>query len=317
MISWLCLSAANHPDRSEVPLLMYARDINPDERIVDVARLLATSLRVRFGLDVVPDVLSAAIAQGEASLVVDGLDEVPSDARRQFSAAIDAFAAQHPQTSILITTRPFGGLDAELPGFERAELGTWSPALIDQYAANLGVAAGLDQPGSNDELVRVLQETGKYTTFGTPLLQQMLLGYLTTHRYGPSPDIQKLDVTSLVGSIVGGLLLDREVLRIRDTVGAERLRNVLERLAYVMQTSSSDRVTITAARARAAVASFESADLTLDSLMWAIDQYADRDVLLTRLRAEDEDVRYAFVHSLYQEYLASTYAPRTQRKAQP
>jgi hypothetical protein len=311
MVSWLCLAAANNPDRSEVPLLIYARDIDPDERFVDVGSLLTRSLRVRFGVDVVPGVLSQAITQGGASLVVDGLDEVPSDARSRFGAAIDNFATQHPHTSILITTRPFKGLDAELPGFERAELGTWSSALIDQYAANLSAAAGLEQPTSKGDLARVLQETGKYTTFGTPLLQQMLFGYLSTYRVGPSPDIRKLDVTSVVGSIIGGLLLDRELLRIRNAVGAERLRSVLERLAYVIQITSADRVTITETHARAALVSFESADLTLDALMYAIDQLASREVLLSRLRAEGEEVRYAFVHSLYQEYLASTYAPQT------
>ena len=73
-------------------------------------------LAARAGVDV--EVVSAALIEKRAVLLIDGLDEAPEAFRQQLIAAVGEFYAKHPTVRILATSRPTGA-----PGEAESSLG--------------------------------------------------------------------------------------------------------------------------------------------------------------------------------------------------
>ena len=66
------------------------------------------------------DVVTTALAEERAVLLIDGLDEAPRELRCQLTAALARFTASYPTMPVLVTSRPSGApgeIEACLPGF--------------------------------------------------------------------------------------------------------------------------------------------------------------------------------------------------------
>lgn len=109
-------------------------------------------------LEIPRDLISAALSQQRAILLVDGLDEAPEGLRNQLVAALSQFAADHPATPIIVTSRPAGApgeIEACLSGFSGFRLSNLTPAevvkFIDKWCLAAEQSARLDSTTARQE----------------------------------------------------------------------------------------------------------------------------------------------------------------------
>jgi predicted NACHT family NTPase len=90
------------------------------------------------------DVVSAAISQQRAVVLVDGLDEAPEELRKQLVAALDKFTGDHPKTPVIVTSRlagPPGEIEHCLPGFRSLRLADLAGSEVDDFIDRWCLAA--------------------------------------------------------------------------------------------------------------------------------------------------------------------------------
>jgi len=100
--------------------------------------------------------VSAALSEQRAVIFVDGLDEAPEEMREQFVAAITRFTDEHPETPVIVTSRPAGSpgeIEHGLPGFRGFRLADLTAAevydFIDKWCRAAEISA---QPNSADAI---------------------------------------------------------------------------------------------------------------------------------------------------------------------
>lgn len=69
-------------------------------------RLILASIN-RSGINVSREVFRALACKGYVTLLLDGLDEVPAESRRQCLSEIETLAEEEPRCGVLVTSRPF------------------------------------------------------------------------------------------------------------------------------------------------------------------------------------------------------------------
>jgi predicted NACHT family NTPase len=98
--------------------------------------------------------VSAALSQERAVLLVDGLDEAPEDLRKQLLAALVRFTEEHPNTPVIVTSRPAGShgeIESCLPGFQGFRPADLTDSEVDQFIDGWRLAAERSaQPNSSE-----------------------------------------------------------------------------------------------------------------------------------------------------------------------
>jgi energy-coupling factor transporter ATP-binding protein EcfA2 len=105
-------------------------------------------------LEAPPEVVSAALSQERAVLLVDGLDEAPEDLRKQLVAGLARFTEEYPNTPVIVTSRPAGShgeIESCLPGFQGFRLADLTDSEVDQFIDGWCLAAERSaQPNSSE-----------------------------------------------------------------------------------------------------------------------------------------------------------------------
>ena len=140
LISFLASRSAvgNHglewPDRA-LPFVIVVRELKDFE-------LSPTWLAKQ--LAVAPEVISVALSQERAVLLVDGLDEAPEELRRQLVGSLATFTAEHQNTPVIVTSRPAGApgeMESCLPGFDGFRLADLTDEEVDEFIDKWCLAA--------------------------------------------------------------------------------------------------------------------------------------------------------------------------------
>jgi len=95
-------------------------------------------------LEIAPDLVSAALSQERAVLLVDGLDEAPNELRQQLVAALAEFTKDHPKTPVIVTSRPAGApgeIESCLPGFQGFRLADLTNDEVSEFIDRWCLAA--------------------------------------------------------------------------------------------------------------------------------------------------------------------------------
>lgn len=303
LVHKLCLDAAEAETPDRVPLIVYARDIGRASPAGPIETFILHALRRRFDVPMPDGVLPEVLRRFAGLVIIDGLDEAGGAQRRHVTAQVADFAGRWPDIPVLVTTRPYGPIAEELPGFTVADLPAWTHDLMLRYAACLN-AVGL--PGSRvpaEEQIRRVEGLDLAEVFGTPLVQQIL----AIDAY-PERDLHPQAFGELVGThLLNSIIASREMIRLEDTLGQGQTLRLLERVAYRMQSDPAQRTAITATRVRAEVVEMlgDDAHRDADRVMNALDHAR---AFLTPQPPTAEGVkRFTFIHTLYREYLASAH----------
>lgn len=75
LVPKLCLDVANDPKPDRIPLIVYARDVQPADLGVPAETLILLSLPRRFDLPLPAGIFPEVLRRLATFLVIDGLDE--------------------------------------------------------------------------------------------------------------------------------------------------------------------------------------------------------------------------------------------------
>ena len=258
--------------------------------------LAARSVEAEWGLD--EDFFRKAIHNGDAILLLDGLDEAPDRKERAALARMfERAVADHEKCRFVVTTRPraYEGL-AVLSGFAEAQVEPFEPEAVDTFLRHW--SAGLfpkNPPGADEhrnELAAALKAKPEIRRMArNPVMLTALAAlYWNDKRL---PDQRAL----LYESILSWLLRSRETLPGR--AGEETTRERLSRLALKMQTNPKGRLTQAGRRWASEAIAGEFGGNVKEAEAFVAQEEVDSGVI-TGL---GNNVR--FWHLTFQEYLAA------------
>jgi len=255
---------------------------------------------------------------GRVLLLLDGLDEVESEARQWVLDAVAGFALTHQHTPILVTCRVYAYQepDWQLPDFEQAKLAPFDEERMDHFitawyteVARMGLLSGSEAGERAARLRDAVRRPDLRMLASNPLLLTMMA--LLHSSYGRLPQ----DRVQLYSEIVELLLarweqsrLGREALT-RARLSPRDLRFALEEVAYVVHAQEPTDE---------GVAGSSEADVAEATLRQVFQAYLDGDwtragdvIRYIRERAglllERRPKVYAFPHRTLQEYLAGCH----------
>jgi formylglycine-generating enzyme required for sulfatase activity len=274
-------------------------------------RIIAQNLTEADLSDAVPALRERL--DGEAMLLLDGLDEVDSEARQWVVDAVEDFALTHQVTPVLVTCRVYAYQESKwrLSGFEEATLAPFGEEKIDHFitawyteVARLGQMSAAEAGERARRLRDAVRRPDLRLLAPSPLLLTMMA--LLHSSWGRLP----ADRVQLYSEIVELLLarweqsrLGREALT-RAQISPRNLRFALEEVAY---------------RAHRRQAEGEGTADVAESLLRQVFQgYLEGDwnragdaIRYVRERAglllERKPRVYAFPHRTLQEYLAGCH----------
>jgi hypothetical protein len=303
-------TAADLLNASRIPLVILLRDIRPGTEATNLESLIVTTLRDRYDCELTQGALVLALERGDAFVIADGLDEVIDPALREHVLkAVNDFAARYSQVPMLITTRPFAVADDALPGFMVAGLMPWNSAQAWAYLEKQAMARSMPVPA---DLMGWLDGQPNSNVIGTPLGLQMLL-----NRYQAEQEIPG-SFTILLEDLLAERMI-RETIRGTggpdgpgrpDRRGALDERTAAEVLAYMMQSSSVNRTTVTEGAVPALLASVANgASDEINRMSRRLTN--QRSGLLVPIgRSSSGEQMYAFPHTAYREHLAASHLAR-------
>jgi formylglycine-generating enzyme required for sulfatase activity len=225
---------------------------------------IVSELEATTAVEFAPYLKSHLLEQG-GLLLLDGLDEVPEASQRrvQIKQAVEDFAASFPKCRILLTSRTYAYQQQawRLSGFAEAVLSPFDMAqikqFVDRWYAHIAVLRGLhpgDAAGHAELLKLAIHRSDRLCALAERPLLLTLMASLHAWRGGSLPEKRE----DLYADMVD-LLLDwwesPKVVRDRDhvivaqpslrewlRVERDKVRKLLERLAYQAQASQADLV---------------------------------------------------------------------------
>ncbi|MEV4508014.1 TIR domain-containing protein [Dactylosporangium sp. NPDC049525] len=281
-----------------LPVVLFARDVKPEDDYGSLTELLVRSLRQRAGVDLPSEVLDFVFKPGRLGVIIDGLDEVVDEpARLRLVHAIEIFA-QQSDAAILVTTRPQADLPVSLTGFGTAFVQPWDPATGREYLRRLAARLPIDPSIVNSGLAELLELRD---TIGDPLALQL---FAMQSRWG---NLRARSATALLEAYVGEVLTSRELSRVRSQISVDSTRRLLTTLALTLQTSASDRVSAPMEAIEAMEPRF-GPPLRLDRFerQQVLETVARRSSALHMYEFADGQVRVSFSHTAFREYLAAS-----------
>jgi predicted NACHT family NTPase len=125
-LQYLAVSCSHGDFRPDcVPVLLELRDLH--DEILDIQKWLHTELSCAT-----PDDTETLLKQGRVLLLLDGLDEVPSDWQAQFQTKLRSFFKHNERLSVIITcrTQPTNFIPN---GFECVEIAEFNSKQVEQF----------------------------------------------------------------------------------------------------------------------------------------------------------------------------------------
>lgn len=321
---------AGWPDPEALPVLVLLRDLArslageaPRAEPRHLWDFLLTWLEAKR-LGFAADPLERELEKGRAVVLLDGLDEVPSQEMRSLVRdAVAAFVKRYPRNRYLVTCRTLSYQDpaGQLPGFPRFELAPFDEAKIDRFIEawydellRVGTVRAGEVEGLARKLKAAVRRPDLWPMASNPLLLTVM-ALVHTHK-GRLPDARAL----LYEDVVDILLWRWEEIKAGAAAEAPRLRQLLlqvERmdvdlkrvlwdLAYRAHAEggagTEDLADIGQAQLERALAGLHPEG----SLKWAR-AVVDSIKLRAGLLLERAPEVFTFPHRTFQEYLAGGY----------
>lgn len=309
-----------------VPIVVRCRDHEPGDLLapldaVIAAQLRRTTLRTQDEIDVLADVLYTALLDGDAILLVDGLDEIASrGARVEFAERLAHLASEEPAVPMLITSRVsgFNAVARTMDAFDHLNVAPLGPedkrAYISRWRALAADEPDLD-PSDFDELARRVVDERSVAA----ICENILVLSLITHMHvitvvdadarwpGNRRDIYRMATR---------LMVERQRSGAVPPLAWEEIEPHLQHLAYEMRASGDqswpqDRIVASLAAYRSSPRSAGD-DASLgrrDPRLW-LAEVVERTNLLTDAGVVTSDPlhqrrRFQFFHQSFQEYFAA------------
>jgi hypothetical protein len=307
LVNHLCLIAAQRRQREHdgpIPLIALIRDV-PGSDDSDVLTLLLRTLRHRYALDMPVDALQVALAGGHVFVVLDGLDELVDRAlRRAVVKSIGEFADDYPEVPLLVTSRPYQGVETGLVGFRPVTIRPWTRAISETYLADLLARVGATHAAH--ELLGLIYQGGLDPSIvASPLGLQMLVVFHRRNRRIPTT------YTRLMELYIEDAISSREALRGTLYISVPLFRKILEAIAFAMQSNPENRVTIALPDLLRVVKQVMSEmDETRDpqSAEEIVYSLRGRGGLLRDIEwGGERGLVFGFTHTTYREHLAAEY----------
>ncbi|MDR4514741.1 hypothetical protein, partial [Nitrosomonas sp.] len=294
----------------------------------------------RKGCEAYFQVLEEHLRNGQALVMLDGLDEVPQagDRRKHLVACIDGFVKSFGTCRYLVTCRPYAYREREwqLPGFASGKLAAFERGqiirFIERWYARLPALDRKATAERGKELQqKVLGRPDSRDLARRPLLLS-LIAYL--HAYHHEWPERRADLyESLLELLVNKWekarfnVTDGDAGKARQLaqaslaeylqIGQDGVRNVLERLAFrahARQDGQQDTADIAAAelnRELTREAGRNNTDVNISELS---EYLRDRvGILYQRGGSNEQDAVYTFPHRSFQEYLSAAYLRREEK----
>jgi hypothetical protein len=188
----------NLPDRKWFPIFFRCRELGEkvSQSITDIINSIPTRAEISSCTDFFSILVSQALQNGNALLLIDGLDEIAEDRNRiAFVNQLRTFVATYPTINIIVTSREAGFrvvadflatycenyIVSNLINSEIEELCVkWHKAIIDDTETTIKEAIKLSELILKDDRINVLAENPLLLT--TLLFVKRWAGYLPTKR---------------------------------------------------------------------------------------------------------------------------------------
>ena len=268
--------------------------------------------------------LETALNEGQAIVMLDGLDEVPTQQQRIFIRdAVEKFSTRYPKSRLVVTCRILSYQDTalQLPGIPAYELAAFDTEKIDRFIVawyqeleRVGTVKSADVPGLSRELKGAVRRQDLWRLASNPLLLTVMAG-LHAHK-GRLPDARAL----LYEETIDILLSRWEEVKVQGKEGPQLrqllaeanrteadLKRVLRQLAFDAHQQAGSS------------AEDELADISEQKLIKAIAElhpkkshdWAIEIIKVIKERAglllERAPDVYTFPHRTFQEYLAGAH----------
>ncbi|WP_155384888.1 hypothetical protein [Catellatospora paridis] len=289
-----------------LPLIILARDLRSGDGDSGLETLIIRTLRHRYGFELPIEALQTILNDGDATVVVDGFDEVIEPSlRTNVLASIIGFSKTYPTVAMLVTTRHYSSSRRDFPGFSFITIAPWTRETTTRYMSKLATASNSPIPREVFQRLRerALRLPEDFIT--TPLYAQMALSTLYYHNQVPRSFTRMMDL------IIDQAVFRREQRRGTLFVPPEALKQVLEATAYDMQKSSTNRVFVSQRHL------VDIVTQTMENLSENVPAVRVIDVMAARSGLFSEAVQtpegesfFAFSHTAIREHLAASHLAR-------
>jgi HEAT repeat protein/phage terminase Nu1 subunit (DNA packaging protein) len=259
------------------------------------------------------DLLREKLKVGKCFLLLDALDEVPTEHRKRLIEKLNRFAQRKPPCRIICTSRIVGYSGAFVAGVKEVEIVPFNQKQIEQYIETWfrNVAGYLnDDTVSASSLIRELRNKPQIRGLAqNPLLLSLICSLY--QEKGLTLPARRCQVYEQAVRYMLGKWSKKRNPELNDA-WIDAKTELLEELAYQFSRDGKEIFTLRELRKtideylRSGNASTDFDNLSASRL---ISELSEKDGILQKLAREGD--RYLFLHRTFQEYLTASYLNRS------
>lgn len=278
--------------------------------------------RAPYNLAPPPDAVEYLLGNGQAVVLLDGLDElVEPDLRRRFVQLVEGFVSRFPLVPIIVTARKIGYSDAPLDRrmFDTIEVSDLTDDQVTQYTERWFALDESTAKADRPRMTRsfLAESEGISDLRANPLLLSLLCAMYSSEHYIPTNLAQVYERCAV-------MLFDRwDVIRgISKTPQFQgQLRGAVQHLAWQLFTADESgkalpRHRIIRLLADHLVAKQFDEDEAIETAETFVQTCTGRAWVLTDVGATQTEPRYGFTHRTFLEFFAAEHLVRTHPTAQ-
>lgn len=302
-------------DTSRVAFLVVLRDFTETLRQGGrtLNEYLADVARDPYNVDLAPDTVEYLLLNGQAVVLLDGLDELTDvSLRRRLTQLVEAFVRLYPLVPVVVTSRRIGYHDAPLDRslFQTCLISQFDDDEVGQYAANWFRLSDAVAPADRDRLrTAFLRESEPIRDLrSNPLLLSLLCSMYATEQYIPRNRAQVYERCALMvferWDSSRGIPLPVEF--------EGKVRGAIQHLAWQMFTGTAElprtkvlRILVEYLRSK----QFDEDDAR-ELATRLLTFCAGRAWVLVEVGATDVEPIYGFAHRTFMEYFVTEHLVR-------
>ncbi|MGK7935035.1 MAG: SUMF1/EgtB/PvdO family nonheme iron enzyme [Xenococcaceae cyanobacterium] len=307
-----------------IPVLLYLRDVA--ETIYSSPPTLAELLEQQESIARLNPPLNwfeEKLSQNSCLVMLDGLDKVADINKRQaISGWLDEQIRNYPRAIFLLTSRPFGYLNAPLKRIRTIlEVKPFNLRQMEQFIyswylqTEIAWTLGTDNPGVRQEAQKQAKDLIECITNHLPLasmaLNPLLLTMIATiHSYRGVLPGRRVELYAEICDVLLGRRQDAK--GISDSLSADQKKIVLQVLALELMQQGRQEFSLEQEESFLKIIS-ESLDEVKSSIIEPLDFLEDVEKKSGLLVVREEGV-YQFAHLSFQEYLAAVEIKTTNQE---